>query len=360
MIIDISNSGFKKIFQDEELFLPKRWNGIDFIAELRKLFDLYIDHLKKAPSARKKYGVEIGDIHSVTELLIWTIKDYMDGYPKKAYDTFSQLMDILKRRPFEDAVLNESLQIILYRAVKEKTDTSRTRMFHTPYNMRSKVATCRYSIAGFPCLYLGTSLDLCCTEIRKSPGDSVLASAFKVTDSIILNKKIRVFDLAVKPQDLLGQENETESQSQHISSIPLSNLSNKKRYAYLLWYPVIAACSYIRAFPDAPFAAEYIIPQLFMQWIRKIHPVTNSSKVTGIRYFSCASKTASNMGYNYVFPTSGVEYSSVYRFCKYLITAFSLTEPVFVHDSISRSYCEHYLNKQQFDTIVPLSESIIL
>lgn len=41
---------------------------------------------------------------------------------------------------------------------------SRTRVLHTPYNLRSKVSTSRYSIAGYPSLYLGTSLQLCCKE----------------------------------------------------------------------------------------------------------------------------------------------------------------------------------------------------
>ena len=355
MIVDISYSGFKNIFHNEELYLPKRWDGRDFISELRNLFDLYIDQLQKSPDITTQTddsSVE-EEIRYLTNLIIQSTKDYLDGYPQKAYDTFAKLMSILDLKPFVDHTLHESFEpnknpIILYRAAKEKKYISRTRMFHTPYNMRFRVPTCRYSIAGFPCLYLGTSLELCFSEIREVPRDYILASAFQTTDSAIIQQKLLVFDLAVKPQDF-ESNNRDDIRNNHNS---LNKLSADDRCAYLLWYPLIAACSFIRAFPSAPFAAEYIIPQLFMQWIRKKHPTIKGSELTGVRYFSCASIKASDMGYNYVFPTSGEKCPSDDRYCKYLIDDFSLTEPVFVHDYPSKEDCEDYLNKQQFDLIV--------
>ena len=64
----------------------------------------------------------------------------------------------------------------------------------------------------------------------------------------------------------------------------------KKRY--LLWYPLIAVCSYIRVNKSDPFAAEYIIPQLIMQWTRSTNKFHNRNEILGIRYFSCASVKA--------------------------------------------------------------------
>lgn len=82
------------------------------------------------------------------------------------------------------------------------------------------------------------------------------------------------------------------------------------RAAYLLWYPLIAACSYISVSKKDPFAAEYIIPQLLMQWVRceiGSQPGIEDeySQLIGIRYFSCVSQKASETKFNYVFPTSG-------------------------------------------------------
>ena len=57
-----------------------------------------------------------------------------------------------------------------------------------------------------------------------------------------------------------------------------SNSENKGRFtptkdfikSYLAWYPILAACSFIRANPyEAGFHDEYVIPQLLMQWLRR-------------------------------------------------------------------------------------------
>jgi len=36
MILDISDSAFKKIFDEENLFLPIRWDGTDFAITYKK------------------------------------------------------------------------------------------------------------------------------------------------------------------------------------------------------------------------------------------------------------------------------------------------------------------------------------
>ena len=41
MIIDISDSNFRKIFQDKSLYLPIRWDGVDFYNNLENLLNNY-------------------------------------------------------------------------------------------------------------------------------------------------------------------------------------------------------------------------------------------------------------------------------------------------------------------------------
>ena len=138
------------------------------------------------------------------------------------------------------------------------------------------------------------------------------------------------------------------------------------RSAYLLWYPLIASCSFIRINKNDPFAAEYIIPQLLMQWVRNemgnsTNHINNTSdteheyeQLVGIRYFSCASVKASNMGFNYVFPTSGRQKSNSLPYCPVLAKAFSLTEPVYINEYDSIRNCEWHLersNKRDYDKI---------
>ena len=51
MILDISSSTFKDIMNDENLFLPIRWDGLDFLSTLDSLFNYYIKKLETAQKA---------------------------------------------------------------------------------------------------------------------------------------------------------------------------------------------------------------------------------------------------------------------------------------------------------------------
>lgn len=110
------------------------------------------------------------------------------------------------------------------------------------------------------------------------------------------------------------------------------------RASYLQWYPLIAACSFVRANKKSPFSSEYIIPQLLMQWVRK---QVRRNELMGIRYFSCASMRAAELGYDYVFPVSNTDYAAGY--CTVLRNAFQLTEPTNLKDYESVKECERVL-----------------
>jgi hypothetical protein len=69
--------------------------------------------------------------------------------------------------------------------------------------------------------------------------------------------------------------------------------------AQAICWPLLAACSIRRRHGDSPFIAEYVVPQLVLQWI------THSNVHDGIRYFSVnldAYIDSPAMACNYVFP----------------------------------------------------------
>ena len=114
-------------------------------------------------------------------------------------------------------------------------------------------------------------------------------------------------------------------------------------------------CIYIRTNKNDPFAAEYIIPQLLMQWVRNeigTNKGDEYDQLVGIRYFSCASVKASEMGFNYVFPTSGQQKSAELPYCSVLAKAFRLTNPVYIHEYDDIRTCEWRLRDfKDFDSI---------
>lgn len=371
-IFDISDNKFLNIMRDPRLALPIRWNGGDFGHTLNDLFCYYISkvtaEMRKGP--RGKTGSALVCLHIVTQTITKAVEEYQNGFPAKAYDTFQDLMEKLAQKPLRvyeksgwESNWNDSLHLYRAARVDDNKNYSRLRVFHTPFNMRSKVSTCRYSIAGHPSLYLGTSLELCCNEINANPArDLILASDFQLDrDPSTSHLSIRVVELGIKPQDFIEPDDYDDNQAdvfdnnlqnsnkdrRKLVRVISSGLTSKKtRERYLLWYPLIAACSFIRVNKKDPFAAEYIIPQLLMQWVRN-EMADKGDELIGIRYFSCASIKDSDKGFNYVFPTSGEPVSPDIPYCKVLANAFMLTEPVYVHEYMSVQKCEAALRRMR-------------
>lgn len=253
---------------------------------------------------------------------------------------------------FELSEYQDLLNLYRVVGVSDNVPYDRKRVFHTPYNLRSKVSTSRYSIAGYPSLYLGTSIELCEEEVRLNPYDKfAIASLCKIERNLeFCDTEVSVIELALKPQDFIERNNDRYISKRRFSRTFLDD--NEIRESYLIWYPLIAACSYMRVNKSDTFAAEYIIPQLLMQWVRSELEKEKGKydKLIGIRYFSCASMRASDMGFNYVFPSSGKQDSNL-PFCSVLTKAFKLTKPVYIHEFNSISDCEQYLAHQGIDSI---------
>ncbi len=362
MILDISDSEFRNILDDKRLFLPIRWNGEDFYVFLRSVINYYISKLTNVtPKSTIMYDsikVDLPQVEIAVGYIYNTVKFYLNGFPFKAYTELKKVMDVLIETPLQ--VYNKTVyeqfeayhdELNLFRATKvpDNKPYSRSRIFHTPYNLRSKVSTSRYSIAGFPSLYMGTSLELCCEEIKANPyQDFIIASLFKLERSLeYSNTNIRVIELGIKPQDFIENDNVSDFRNNNRRKIDSDLITNNRiRSAFLLWYPLIAACSFIRTNKNDPFAAEYIVPQLLMQWVRNEMSSSNDdeyNQLIGIRYFSCASERASEMGFNYVFPTSGKKSPTNSQLCSVLSRSFRLTDPVYVNEYDNIEICEHEL-----------------
>jgi hypothetical protein len=361
MIYNFDKHNFKELMKRKELHLPRRWNNGDFQRELKGLFDFYIRNLSSV--------VDQGDlklIRRICRLVLKSVDHYYNGFTSNAFSTFSTVMELLMSRPFmiyqksgQIITLNDIDELRLYRIrnVDENKIYTRKNIFHTPFNLRSKIGTCRYSIAGYPCLYLATNLELCVFETPKLNNSQITtASKFQIIRRLHDNRgfDIKVIELGVKPQHFFGrtqEDNFTNDIERTIDRLNEIDLEDPKIMSnYLLWYPVIAASSFIRVCKTDPFASEYIVPQLIMEWIRLS---AKKEEYYGIRYFSCANERASEIGMNYVFPAY-YDKSSNDSHCRILANVFRLTEPVMLHNYLGESDCQQYLdNCNELDKISP-------
>lgn len=359
MIYSIKKGNFEKLMEMQQFHLPKRWNGGNFRDELNELFYMYLKEVKIVVNNDDDFKV----INRVCKRIIKCIEHYYNGYTSSAFTMFSTTMEELMKYPFriyhksgEMIRVREMDELKLYRVrnVTENKLYTPKDIFHTPFSIRSKVGTCRYSIAGYPCLYLATNLNLCEFETPKASNSEItLAARFEINRRSNDNNDIRVIELGVKPQHFLGptisdvNSYDKERTINRLNEIDLSNPITMLHY--LIWYPLIAASSYIRISKRDPFASEYIIPQLLMEWVRV---QSKKNEFYGIRYFSCANERASEIGMNYVFPTFYDEKTTT-NFCTVLSKLFQVTNPVCVNNYLSIWDTQMDLDKMRAHAVIP-------
>jgi hypothetical protein len=362
MIIHINEPQFYEIFKNQDLKLPVRWDGKDFEESVENLFKQYKSSLKN----NNVLDEDISEVNKICDSISNCIKAYHNGFPNRAYNIFKNIMKKLYNDPLKiypksrTGAYNEYDPLDLYRVrnVSQNIIYKRADIFHTPYSQRAKISTCRYSIAGYPSLYLATSISLCCEETpKKFINDFTIISKFKLER--YNHQKIYVIELGVKPSDFfekkldLGDFPDDKYREDYYNDRKTKNIHKRLKYLnevdlkdpeimgkYIYWYPLIAACSFIRKDKNEPFASEYIVPQLLMQWVRA---KSINGNIIGLRYFSCASDRASNLGFNYVFPVSGDKYSDNPNFCNILRDTFKLTAPHYLNEYNSVQDCENTL-----------------
>jgi len=144
---------------------------------------------------------------------------------------------------------NEDKGIELYRRrnvqSKELTNVRnnyKDQLFHIPFDERYKVRNERFSLSGFPCIYLGDNVETCCKEIGDPKNDETPVTAqFKSLDNIsfydlsyLNNKEIELSTMGLKKLLL--------SVAVHICKNDMNKSDDNKEVAY--------------------FMPNYVIPQL--------------------------------------------------------------------------------------------------
>lgn len=120
--------------------------------------------------------------------------------------------------------------------------TKAREMFHTPFELRGLVKTARFSVLGFPSLYLTKNMFTSWEETRRSPIETLYASRLQV------KQKITLLDLRLRRSfaNISTEERESAAKS------------------YLRMIPLIIACSLKVKRDTDSFKPEYILPQLIL------------------------------------------------------------------------------------------------
>lgn len=204
--------------------------------------------------------VKFDIIHETIDLcnaILEATTQYFKGFPNVAYEKLEYIFIENSCHLLQLLPQLTCKNIQLYRARKGKDLQERKELFHTPFELRTKCASCRFSTLGYPSLYLASSLETALLEVGAKNPLEYFCSCFKT------NNDICVVDLALPNRDLTFWE----------------------QYSLLVFYPLIVACNLKVKNTDEPFKPEYVIPQLLTQIIR-----LHSSGIIGISYTSTKHK----------------------------------------------------------------------
>lgn len=299
-----------ELFEKYRAKLPFAYTESDgFIPSINQILMEYYSDIKKLD---EKLLVE--KYEEVIKLYIDGIMEILNlsyqGLHALAFNKFKELMCDYRLSQFlQEKIENEK---ILYRMriMENRTSVSFKDMFHIPLNKRGIIKTQRYSSPGYPCLYLGTTINACWEELHRPTLDNCMISALR------LERTIKCIDLSLPNK----KEIEKETAEDQI-----------KLTRFFMNFPLILTCSVKVLNYSDTYKPEYIIPQLLMEYIIDYNKDKNyyTQFLFGIFYTSVhinnEFKYSDKEFINWAIPV--LEPLSDSQYCPILSEHFTITDP---------------------------------
>ena len=201
------------------------------------------------------------------------------------------------------------------RAVKQENATienDANELFHIPMNKKAYSNNDRFSLAGFPSLYIATSLSLAWLE-----SGCPVSYYYSEFDYLKINSVENQFNFLslYSPNEI---KNWGVAEKYNDFELWLEIVRR-----YLEQYLLIMACSFVNHGGSVIYKQEYLLPQMLMQWVQR-----ENTYVQGISYFSCVDMTLMRRGYcayNIAIPAIAPFYDN--RISKRLSDSFNWSMP---------------------------------
>lgn len=312
----------RELLDHDLLKLPKSWrNEGDFsyyegVSRLAKDYYELVDQLDEnditgdIPFIGTITKVDLlNGIKKVTQAVRESIKIYLDqGNPHKSLNSFSSefIVESETRNSIRPSFYMEmdSVYPRHYRLRSGIECGDVHDLFHVPFESRHKLNSNRYSIPGFPTLYLSNSVFTAYRELNSPDYDDLYVSKIEFVGAF--NKREYLLDMTNKPQ---------------FDSLDYN-------FRYLARWPLIMACSLKVGYPEYPFKPEYILPQIIFQWAKNNYKI-GGKPIIGVKYPSTKVEgfKEGNTGafYNTAIP---VHHSSKSGYCEVLTEMFKVSKPI--------------------------------
>ena len=244
----------------------------DFRENVSKKLRSYVSSVEQLDSNERPgdWDAIIRRIEQLCDGINRAIESEYKGMRHSAYTTIKNQLSGYKTKNIEivGLALNENIYtarvgMVSYRmrkvSLEEQHNLKAKDMFHIPLTKRGIVETQRYSVPGYPCLYLARNVYGCWEEMGRPNFGTVMVSKF------VTQKEFKMLDLRVPTRDTWE-----------------NNMKN-----CLLTFPlVIASMIQVKNSKDT-YKPEYLIPQLLTEWIiSKNENNKGDDKILGIMYTS--------------------------------------------------------------------------
>ena len=199
-----------------------------------------------------KYGlsnqVELhNEIEEICDVVLSCIEDYNRADIAMAITNMTNAVNKFSSK-LSSLLIDSKGEYKVWYKIRPQEDVVRLykarEMFHIPFEMRYKVENQRFSINGYPCLYLGRSVWGCWEEMQETDFRFACVSRFEV------QTKLNLLNVCLPNKD------KTITDPKDISCL-------------LRTWPLIISCSIKVNMPNESFKPEYIISQLLMLAIKK-------------------------------------------------------------------------------------------
>ena len=210
----------------------------NFPSHLKKLLGAYLVSYKDLDDSYFKDGAEgkatlMNEVENACDRIV----ECLDLYSRANLGAcIEKMREIISHDSFCSYRVKEGSLWYRSRMVEGKKRVLKAEeMFHVPFELVRKIGNNRFSISGYPCLYLSNTIWACWEELKEPAMEDFCTSLVKPT------KDIELLDLRFP----------NVQYHQSVESVLYS-------------LPLIIACSVEVEYPDDPYKPEYVIPQIVM------------------------------------------------------------------------------------------------
>ncbi|RZK33721.1 MAG: RES domain-containing protein [Hymenobacter sp.] len=262
--------------------------------------------------------------------IVRTLIAYAKGSPSTAYQTLCEGLEPRNKPRLIHPAANfntcSASNRDYYRLRSATYDVTNPQgLFHLPFELRYRVKPYRYSIAGYPSLYVASSPELALRELHQDTWTPDLYAA-----------RLRVVDAPIKDVRLLDLRNRIEELRSRYTQ-PTSDYDGQVM-RFLCSWPLIMATSVPTGHPPLAdergclqypgFNEEYVLPQLVLEWVYNSRNRNTPYKLAGIAFSSARISLRDPTfagAFNIVVPA---EQPSRSGYCSIRIRQFEISTPV--------------------------------